>query len=502
MSIPDGKEDAGWEELRKQCPDLSKWGVNVLRTGLDGFAKSVVVERRYVCKDYRNIFSHFYSKKFAERSSLCSRLHVFRSRDLKADEVVMQPDTHQEAYIGFSIVQPVGDPVNGRCLGRTVLDPYRCGRDPGTFYCLSTSFGVHLQGAEYKVRGYPYVAQSGEATVCAHSALWGVCRYLSERYTKYSELYPYDLIKMAGDTSGRRVPYHGLNYTDYSTILSNFGCHPIIRRPKTFGPSTKWTEDKETFLDIYAYVESGFPVLLSFRGHVATAIGHTVRKTLGFNLPDANGFHDSYALIDQYVIVDDNFFPYQLLGDRSDGKDRNYGRGFESSLKPHPSKEDIFAAVAPLPEKAFMEPKSARTIGARFFAKVKTQLAQILADLGLGGKDPLITRLFLTSGTSFKKRKRDCFTGKAGIAPDFLSQFTLKVNLPHFVWVMEISPLALYNQHLIIGEVVVDASADMTEEGFVYARIGNTLIQKSRVSTAKSAAQKFSQYTHNLGERP
>src|ERR1017187_4489727 len=41
---------------------------------------------------------------------------------------------------------------------------------------------------------YPYMSQDTEATVCAHTALWSTCRYLSERYTMYPETYPYYFI--------------------------------------------------------------------------------------------------------------------------------------------------------------------------------------------------------------------------------------------------------------------------------------------------------------------
>lgn len=29
--------------------------------------------------------------------------------------------------------------------------------------------------------------------VCAHAAIWGTCRYLSQKYPSYRELYPYDI---------------------------------------------------------------------------------------------------------------------------------------------------------------------------------------------------------------------------------------------------------------------------------------------------------------------
>lgn len=500
VKVESGKESFAWENVRQLCPDLSEWGAGILKSGLNGHVASILVEPHYMCKDYRNIFGHFYSKKFVERSPASTRLHFFSKSHLSVSDVLLRNEENAKEYIGFSVIQPALNQHTGRCLGRTIIDPMKCGHKQETLFCLRATFKVHLQGADYAVCGYPYMTQSGEAIVCAHSALWGVCRYLSERYREYAEVYPYNLVQMTGDTNGRRVPYRGMLYTDYSTILSNFGCHPVICKPRTF-PCTDWLKDKIAFQNIYSYVESGIPVLMSFRGHVATVIGHTVRADLAYDSPDEHGFHDSYALVKQYVVIDDNFFPYQLLGSHGDDVGVNYGKRFEKQLTPFPSKETVYAAVVPLPEKAFMEPHIARTIGTDFFGhkQIKPILSQLITDLNKG-TDPLITRLFLTTSNAFKKRKRSLLDEAAGANIDPLSQFPLRLSLPHFIWIMEISPLSLYQNRRVVGEVVIDASADFHERGLIYARLGNRLFFGNKFSTEPQAKSTFVQYTHNLGE--
>jgi hypothetical protein len=495
--FPEHGDDAAWTDLREACR-LTDWATHRLKDGLSAHVRTILYEPLYVCKDYRNIYSNFYSKKFVPRSTMCGRLHFFTAPELTVEQVAKGDERAKDAYVGFSVVQPIA-----QSLGRTVIDPLKCGNDPSCFYCLQTSFRTHIQGAEYAVHGYPYMAQSGEATVCAHAALWGLCRYLSERYAIYGELYPYDLIRMTGDTEGRRVPYRGMLYTDYSTILSEFGCYPVIRRPRTYPRSNDWVDDKDTFLDIYAYVESGFPVLASFRGHVATLIGHTARKTLhGDMKADKHGFYDSYGLLDQYIVVDDNFFPYQRLGDWNDGIERNYGRHFETKLDPYPSKQTIYSAVIPLPEKAFLEPASARAIATSFFDKVRPWVREAVEHSGQDVGEPLVTRLFLTTSNAFKRRKKLCFEGEPGKPGDVASQLPLRLDLPHFVWIMEISPLPLYKSGSAIGEVALDASASSTERGFIYGRVGQQVVfDGTKLKKLDSAAYSFKQYTHNLGER-
>jgi hypothetical protein len=503
VSIPAGDEDTAWDKIRTACPFLTDWGTEILRQGLNGHVKAVLIEPHYICKDFRNLFSQFYSKKFLDRPSHCSRLHFFNA-DVSLDEAMEHTDAAKEAYIGYTVVQPVRE----RCLGRTYIDPFGVGKAQGNVYCLRTASKVHLNGVEYVVKGYPYHSQSKEATVCAHAALWGVCRYLSDRYHSYAELHPYDLIERTGDESGRRVPYRGMTWADYSQILASFGCHPVVIKPRT--DQTTWAQDIGAFHDIYSYVESGFPVLVSFKGHVAVLIGHTVGDSVGIHAKDQilrNGvlsdtrFYNSFALVKQFVVVDDNFFPYTLLGYPTDAQ--NYGKAFTRQLNPVPSIDSIFAAVVPLPEKAFLPADKARTLGYRYFEHrdAAPLIDSSLVDLKVPSGEPLIARLFLTTASSFKARKRLCGSGPLGGSADVLALLPVDLNLPHCVWVMEISPLSLYKDGFCVGEVVLDASASEDECDYIYMRIGKTVFRGGQQKTNNAGLMRFCQYTHNLGER-
>lgn len=495
ITIEPGKEAEAWRKICQSCCNLTDWGVQTLRAGLDGIVGTAIVEPSYVCKDFRSLYSNFYSKKFLERSSRCNRLHFFSKPGVSVYDAVFAADAIGDCYIGYSVIQP----IRNRCIGRTMIDPYQLGRSRESFFCLQTATRAHLNGTKYVVHGYPYHSQSGEPIVCAHAALWGVCRYLSDRYSVYGEVYPYDLIEMTGTTFGRRVPYRKMTYADYSEILSTFGCYPIIVRPRNTDQKD-WTKDEQTFYDIYAYVESGFPVLASFRGHVATIIGHTLSDHLCTHAVETSRFYNSFLLLKQFIVMDDNFFPYQLLGYPSDPD--NYGQHF-TRLTPTPSIESIFAAVVPLPEKAFLPPRQARALAYRYFdhADGNRLLDDALELLNVKQDDPLIARLFLTSCISFKKRKRLCAEGSLGEAPDDLSKLPVDLNLPHFIWVMEISPLSVYNKGLCIGEVVLDASASEEECEYIYMRVGKSVLCGDKESVYEDGLVSFPQYTHNLGER-
>ena len=506
FQITEGHESDAWDSIRGYSSNLGSWGVSLLRSGLDRHVKSVVVEPRYVCKDYRSLFSHFYSKKFVERSSFCNRLLFFSQPGVTIERAIFDAPSLADSFIGYSVIQPIQE----RCIGRTVVDPFKLGKNMESFFCLTAPSQIHLNGSEYTTNGYPYMSQSCEPTVCAHSALWGVCRYLCDAHRGYKELYPYDLIRMTGSQLGRRVPYRGMTYTDYSEILTAFGCHPVILKMRTQKkapggePQVDWTLDKEQFHDLYAYIESGFPVLASFGGHVTAIIGHTPSKVfVGNHTPEYGAFYNSYCFLKQYVAVDDNRFPYVLLGYQGDNE--NYGQMF---TPPSPSIDGIAAAVVPLPEKAFLPPKLARRLAYKFLDHTRIQQLINGVKERLKPQDPRqVARLFLTSATSFKARKKELSIDIEGGCIDPLLGAPIGIDLPHFIWVMEISFISEYLEGNAIGEVVLDASVSRSECQYIYMRIGNTILRGTGdlgcdpLKTLAGGRMKFPQYTHNLGER-
>lgn len=604
--------EVAWKALQEKCPFLSDWGVEKLRDGLDGHVQSIVLEPYYMCKDHRNLYSNFYSKKFLEVTSNCNRLHFFSRANVEGKALLTNPEDFQADYVGFSVIRP----VRTRCLGRTVIDPYKIGKGiKNEHYLLRAAFKVHINGTEFTVHGYPFTAQDADATLCAHSALWGVCRYLSQRYPHYRALYPFDFIRMTENSRGRAFPYRGMTYTDYCKILSDFGTSPIyglLQRkdystfsaqelmdlPKfvntlkqqadpvsvfvwkmlsekerialanynSSAPDTSRVQevvvqilnriigklpvyeskrfesvslrpettalvalnptgaslsrlnrmlledaypqelskmrsdaagtvvfDNEAFRDLYSYVESGFPVLASLRlpagGHVVSLIGHTV----DYKKPVAasTGFIDSSYFVKQFVVADDNFFPYQLLGYEDDVE--NYAEGYDEGGR-RVSIESIVTMTCPLAEKVFVPAEDARK-------KALKHCEKFLSTLKLSASEPFVTRLFVTNSSSFKKRK----LAYAKSGRDRACSLVVNLHLPHFVWVMEVSPLALYEKGLCTAEILLDATAGAAEEGVIYVRIGKQMYFAGERSTVwkkiEDAPEQFPQYTHNLGEK-
>jgi hypothetical protein len=538
----DTDKDAGWRRVRACVPFLSadwekklRYGGKIAshgRTGLEKVVQGILIEPDYVCRDYRNLYSNFYSKKFAPFAPYCTRLHFFSKSNISVDDICYESEKYQDSYIGYSVIQP----VEHHCIGRTVIDPRKCDFDT-EIYCLQTKDVVTIRGAKYTVHGFPFISQSGEVMVCSHAALWGTTRYLSEKHKVYAELKPFDLIQLTGDTNGRRYPHRGMRYRDYSSILTKFGGHPIVLFPyledRKQGASRGQTiPDRKILLEIASYLESGLPVLASFGGHVVTLVGHTLypKNELAGILSKSEqndyGFYDSYDMLRHYIVIDDNFFPYQKLGSESESCiENNYALdAYSGQLSRKLGKDTIYAAVIPVPEKVFMTAGAARDIAQKFFygemrhqyfdyctrnsispSLNKSDVIKHFLDkfLYLEAKNDdsssveyrLIARTFFTSSKAFKYQKNMDFRR----SKDDGDLFPTAVSLPHFIWVVEFSTVGLYNDEEILGEVVLDATWYKSGDAILYSRVLNKTLVDGNVF--ESNKKTFTLFRHNLGER-
>lgn len=481
--------EGAWRAIQEHCPALSDWGIQTLRRGLDGFAHTAVLEPHYTCKDHRNLYSQFYSKKFVQSSCYCSRLHFFGTEDVTATRLLADPESLADSYLGFSVIRP----VRNRCLGRTVLDPARVGRYDGhSSHCLTTRFRAHLAGHEFYVNGYPYMSQDAHANVCAHAALWTVCRYLSTRYSVYKEIYPYDIVGLTGHSRGRTYPYRGMTFTDYCEILSSAGCHPVLFSLKK---TANGSHAPERFRDLCAYVESGFPVLASLQGHVIVLIGHTMdfSQTLSAADVDLHGYIDASVFWKQFVVVDDNEFPYAKFGYVGDAE--NYACRF---TPPVATIEQIATAVAPLPEKAFLPADRARRKAMAYMGR--QQVIDEISKHKERPHDPLVCRLLMTTNTAFRSRKASELVA-GDEAPDQIDALAVNFRLPHFIWLMQISPLSLYKEGRCVAEIVLDSTAGHEEDGLLYMRTGRHLRTADKEENpVVNSREHFPLYRHNLGE--
>jgi hypothetical protein len=442
--------DSDWTSLISLCSDyLLDEDLERLKSVLENTCKSIYIEYNYIDIDYRDTYSNFYSKKFASYPDRTIRLLFFSS--IIPAEQVYNIDTFKDSFLGYSVIRP----TRISSLGRTILDPRYCSCTKG--HISITPYKVHFLGFELSVRGFPFIRQDSDVTVCAHAACWMCFRYFSERYSTYKEAYPFQISQMTSDFGqGRLVPSSGLTISQISEMFSREGFYPKVYDLVGSDPSL-------FYRCLYYYIESGLPPVVGLPEHAVVAVGH-YSDYLKHICP---GLISSFHYTEGIIVNDDNLTPYRAIPiDPSASPD--FGTNY------HLGQVDSF--VVPLYEKMFLLAEHAEELITTYLRHDK---------IGIGKYDPAISidqmvyRLFLTSSKSYKAKSRNRISNGLGLLYSILP-------MPRFIWVAELSTHDQYRNRKIIGEMILDATASHKDRfAFMALHYPSALILNNRDSMSK-----------------
>ncbi len=425
----------GWNCLIGLSDDfLDEKGLARLMKPLDGKCLGVIVEREYIDKDYRDTFANFHAKRFNTPPSRCVRLHFFR--DAISSESLREGSCFHEGneYLGYSVIRA----TRPNSIGRTFLS-HKLRQCNDSHLCLCDE-RVQILGERLDVRGFPFISQDVDATVCAESSLWMILRYLSNRYVHYAETLPFQITQLASNHAvGSRVfPSPGLYSWQLAEALRLRNVSPMVYSRK------RYPEKFEHLL--YTYLESGFPILATVAGHVFVALGHSSDFSVAPDVADGQYRYTS-AFNKSLTICDDNGFPYQTLW-----QDRNLDT-------PNCSKyhfDDIQEFIVPLPEKVFLPAEQAQQAIEKVLKDTFTGIDRLSPSLK---NEDLTLRLFLTTGRALKAKLTSRGMGNSQVAALYR-----QIPLPHFIWICEISVTTEYqNDYKVRGEVIWDATRNAHE---------------------------------------
>ena len=158
--------------------------------------KGVLIERKYVDKDYRSTYYHFYAKKGQHYRADCVRLHFF-DQTVTFDDSALKlacpdgPDHLSHHYFGYMVLRQTGIAT----IGRSVSSPDV--RSGASRYIITANHKVHVLGYKLMIEGFPSMDQHVDISVCAHVACWSILRHYSERYNSYREFLTHDITLMA-----------------------------------------------------------------------------------------------------------------------------------------------------------------------------------------------------------------------------------------------------------------------------------------------------------------
>lgn len=474
------KNEGDWIKLAEVLRDFSE--VEEIQRRLAHLVKdvslTVLIERQYIDKDYADTFSAYFSKRFHTPPSRCARVHLFRGQ-ISQSQIRTLPKEELD-YLGYSVLRPLATGGLGRTLISSKLAKAPDGKD--RLHARSCEERVHILGRDFKVRGFPYLAQDTEVTVCAQAALWMIVRYFSNRYPHYKETGPHQLADLVSDFSlGRVFPSSGLSTWQASEILRRLGFQPVIHQRGGNSQAEKLAgklgfnpkEPARAFEHLfYTYIESGIPLLVVYEDHAVVAFGHASDYSVKPEKSAASeeGFYHSSVWNKGFMVHDDAQFPYQFLDLSGSGQ--------------RPFKE-VKAFIAPMPEKTFLAADEYQRL-VRELLRSETfgweKWAPELAEAGRKGE--IVLRSFLTTGSSLKRS----LAGRG--MPPKAEEAYLHYSLPHFVWISEIHCLENYPDRCI-GQVVWNATASSQDaEGFLFLHYPGVLIMNLTPHFNRAVPQK------------
>lgn len=289
------------EDLNKHLGDSSQ-GKYLLRylKALD--AKTCVLEKEYIDKDYIIDYQKFYSRSFGDNGKITKRIHFFKEEfslekfknSLKNNDVGYLNDS----YVGFVVIRPITNIDEQPLIGRTLLKTYPYEEGGDKRYFVIREYPTSLFGIPLKVKSLPFQAQDQGVSACATIALWSALHPLADTFDipRYS---PAEITELATSfpSISRKFPSSGLNLEQMVNCVRLVG----------LDVETIEASDGGTIpTAVTSYINAGFPLIavLALTGKASPVLRHAVVIS-GYRC-DRNGN------LKELYVHDDQIGPYSL----------------------------------------------------------------------------------------------------------------------------------------------------------------------------------------------
>lgn len=393
-------------ELEGLRPNANHFAlIKELKCRVGTHCKKIIIEHPYRDANFSSVHALFYAKKHfpVERDSV--RLLFFAGEDLESLIGVMTVRDSTTDSRGLAAFKP-----------EYLLQTKKA-------YILQSSHKFNLLGQKLKIDSYPWMAQDTDVDVCAHIAVWSAVNYYSQKRDNYASKTIGKIVEQTPSSLGRKTPSTGLNLQQISDILQENGFYPLIISRKQLG-------DKKFSQALYSYVESGMSVIaaLTKKAHAIVVIGHEATNTT--KLDNLSGVVTPDALIDNWIVSDDNYLPFQTVGTTGSFK-----------------QQDIDYLMVPLAEKMYL---NANTVIAR--------VEKLLESKTLKTPENAVLRVYLTSSKALKR-----VVAREYAENKHLNYIILTLPMPQFVWCADLSSYAQYKEGLVSARIIIDSTAGTYE---------------------------------------
>lgn len=419
---------------------------------------TVVYDRYYVDKVYRDEYYEYYARKHFEISRNTKRFVFIKGIYNKSELLNSSETLHkriESSIIGMIVLKPT------KTVGRILIDPRRIIIPHA--HIRTTDFQISVLGLLYHIQAFPSSGQDKEVMTCAEVNIWQIMEFFGKHFDHYKALLPSELLSLTKENSDVRVlPSEGLTDEQESFLFLRSGFAPKIyykMAEREFHDEVRLYEEYKdpSFENIlHIYVSSGIPVLLNlvskddntWDGHSITCIGYInnditgqnaiVKKSIDNNdvlLYDGIRVIESWTQDYKYVFMEDHSNPYY-----SADLNNLVFSGLQGEWK-------VESFVVPLYKHIFVSAEDACRIIEKIIAQTSDKVKSTV-----NGSD-LVLNLFLVSSKSYKEfRISHANNTKEKI---FYSQ----MNYPKYLWISEYSTKELIKNGIALGEYVIDATA-------------------------------------------
>ncbi len=235
-------------------------------------AKTVVIEEKYISKDFIHDYAKYYSLCFVDYPKHCKRVHFFANgfshEDFKA---IIVGDTKAnsafwENYLGFIVVKPIPLTV----IGYSVLKTYAQGVNfnERNFWGVR-DYKVHVFGNEITYKSLAFQEQDSVLAACATTAIWSMLNKASADFhtvLKSPSEITQDADNVSNDGSRLFPNKNGLDILQICQAILNSGLVSEVKQPDSvinLHTGAKWSVLSHSYIKriLNAYSPIGIPLL-------------------------------------------------------------------------------------------------------------------------------------------------------------------------------------------------------------------------------------------------
>lgn len=396
-----------------------------LKSYIGSKCDALLIEYPYYEKDYLSTYYNFYSKQHGTHSKLCFRVHFFG----KIDE-----EKKEREYYGYITLR---EGIKDSKIGKSYLSPKLLVEQDA--YLMLDDFSADVYGEKLFVKAFPWMKQETDVSVCAHVAMWSILRYYGNRYKGHRDTVMGEIVDMVQNDKGRKIPSRGLTPDQIVDTLDLYHFSPVLL-------GDEYRKLHYFTNEIIAYIESGIPVVATMnrKRHAVTLFGHgkiDYERLNGDldNLKEPGSdiiLHSS--LISTVYAIDDNHFPYRQIDPKVPISDEKIDYALS----------EINYLIVPYCQKVLLG-----------FNEIYEKFMEIVRQKTMKWNGIRICRIYLTSGNSFKEK-----AAKNTLMNEELKKRILLMDMPRFIWCIDLATIEESKSGLISGRVIADSTVGTQDE--------------------------------------